>query len=99
MASLFLGHYSGAAHVHTWRPTISRPNGHYDRAEFDLQPDAEMVVLATLGESNSEWHVGEKEVVHPEDVLNTNEEVTEWPFAVRWDNFSFAPAVRSSSWD
>ncbi len=58
-----------------------------------------MVVLATLGESNSEWHTGEKEVVRPGDTLNTNEGAAGWPFAVRWGNFSFTPIVRSSSWD
>ncbi len=66
-----------------WRPTISRPNGRYGQAEFDLQHDAEMVVLATLGVSNSEWHMDEKEVACPEVMLNTNKEATEWPFAVR----------------
>ena len=57
-----------------------------------------MVVLATLGGSNSEWHTDKKEVVRPGDMPNTNGGATGWPFAVQWGSFSFAPAVRSS-WD
>ena len=91
------GHCSGIVHGHMWRPTVSHPNVRYGRAGFDLQHDAEMVVLATLGVSNNEWHTGEKGVVHLGDVLSTNEGATGLPFAVQLGSFSFTPTVHNNS--
>ncbi len=42
-----------------------------------------MTVWATLEGSHSEGHMGEKEVVHPEGVPNTNEEEVGLPFLVQ----------------
>ena len=90
-------HYSEVTRVHTWQPTISHPNAHYDQAGSDLQHDAVMVVWATQEEPNSEWHTGGK--VHLEGVQNTNEGVTGSPSAAQLDNFSCAPTVHNNSWD
>ncbi len=71
----FYSHYLAVAHEHMWRPTVSHPNVHCDQARSDLQHSVETTVWATLEGSHSEWHMGEKGVVHLEGVPNTNKEV------------------------
>ncbi len=70
-----------------WRPIISHPNVHYSPAGFDLQHDAERMVLATPEESNNEWHMDERGVVRPGGVPSTSEEAAGLPLAEQWDNF------------